>query len=196
MSLSITEREKYDKMWTLVPNYRHTSPGEKLVPKFLEWLGHWQPGDTVIDAGCGTGRASVALQDAGLFPLLVDISDHCLDPKVRELGLPFARCSLWEMRDIDIVADWIYCCDVLEHIPPEKVGPSLAAIGDCCRKGAFLQIAMFHEQFGNEIKERLHLTVENEKFWRAQIENRFVIRNWEDTGSGRLIALVEPRRDL
>lgn len=193
MSLSVSEREKYDRMWTLVPNYRHTSPGEKLVPKFLDWLGQWQPGDTVIDAGCGTGRASVALREAGFFPMLIDISDKALDPKVRELDIPFARCCLWEMKDIDIVADWVYCCDVLEHIPTVKVDATLSAIAACARKGAFLQIAMFHEQFGKEIKETLHLTVENEKFWRAHVDQFFVIRNWEDSGDGRIITLVEPR---
>jgi cyclopropane fatty-acyl-phospholipid synthase-like methyltransferase len=62
MNLDEKERAKYQSIWAY-PQYRMNSPGEAAVPRFLFHLP-WAAGDTLIDLGCGTGRAGKALAEA------------------------------------------------------------------------------------------------------------------------------------
>jgi hypothetical protein len=86
--------------------------------------------------------------------------------------------------------DWVYCCDVLEHIPPEHVDASLDAIARLARRGAFLQIALWPENWGRAIKQDLHLTVQSAEWWLERIRQRLTISLVEPSGDGRLICLT------
>jgi SAM-dependent methyltransferase len=183
------ERRKYERMWTEVPAYRNDSPGERLVDYFLKHADY-EPGDTLIDLGCGTGRAGLALYNRGLDVTLYDISAKAVDADIARLEFPFIEHCVWLDDDTD-PADWVYCCDVLEHIPPEHIDKSLAVIRRLALKGAFLQIAMFHDGFGARIGERLHLTVENQDWWLKKLAEYFSGFNIWDSGDQRLIVLTK-----
>lgn len=182
------EQTKYRRMWTEVPGYRSTSPGENLVPMFLE-QADWKPSDTLIDLGCGPGRAGLALSKAGLDVSLLDITETSRDsdPAIRKL--PFVEACLWSHR-VWPDFDWAYCCDVLEHIPPERVDGVLRNIAAMIRKGAFLQIALWSDGWGNKIQETLHLTVESAEWWQAKIEAHLGKARYWNTKDGRLVALI------
>jgi len=188
------EQEKYRRMWTEVPRYRQNSPGQRLVPLFLKQAA-WAKDDTLIDLGCGSGRASMELREAGLKVKLLDITRTSLDPdvnfKVGVIGIPFIECCLW-LPDVAEHGrfDWVYCCDVLEHIPPEHVDAVLDNIHALTTKGAFLQIALWPENFGNYIGEELHLTVESDDWWLEKITQRWPVEYQAPSGDGRLIVLT------
>lgn len=154
------EKRKYERMWT-IPGYRVSSPGEDLVDAAVTALG-MESGQSVIDFGCGPGRATKKLRDMGFTVLGLDIAENCRD---EGMDFPFRLECLWNLpADIE-PADWGYCCDVMEHIPPEHVDAVLAGIRAKTRKGAFFNIAFFHDGFGNVIGERLHLTVQPQSWW-------------------------------
>ena len=88
--LAMSEREKYARMWA-EPTYRQWSPGEASVEKFLSGV-RWAPGDTVVDLGCGTGRAGLALAAKGLGVVLVDCCQEAVEFKARDL--PFLEMNL------------------------------------------------------------------------------------------------------
>ena len=78
--------EVYEKMWA-VDGYRNRSPGEELVPYFLEWAGDIPSGSTIIDWGCGTGKASKLLyEQTDLDITMIDFAENCLDDDIRELA--------------------------------------------------------------------------------------------------------------
>jgi 2-polyprenyl-3-methyl-5-hydroxy-6-metoxy-1,4-benzoquinol methylase len=186
------QKEIYRRMWVEVPGYRSRSPGELLVPTFLE-RAWWIPGETLLDAGCGPGRAGMLLKNAGLEVVWLDITERSLDPEVRGAGV-FIEACLWNV-EMPAGMDWIYCCDVLEHIPPEHVDAVLDFIAATARKGAFLQIALWQEAWGNKIGETLHLTVESAQWWLEKIEKRMTVKWKGDSGDGRLIVLLGARVD-
>jgi 2-polyprenyl-3-methyl-5-hydroxy-6-metoxy-1,4-benzoquinol methylase len=66
------EQKKYIKCWDHEP-YRRFSPGENCLETFVEAA---QPakGCTVIDWGCGTGRAALKLHEHGLDVTAVDFA--------------------------------------------------------------------------------------------------------------------------
>ena len=186
------ERRKYERMWTEIPNYRTNSPGEKLVAQFLREAA-WNKGDTLIDCGAGTGRASKRLADAGLNVLMVDITRTATDDGI---DLPFFAACLWELPlpVLNQRFDWVYCCDVLEHIPTEHVDETLDGLQAMTGKGAFLQIALFNDGFGQRIGQPLHLTVKPAAWWLEKVEKRWRINSWSVNEGSYFIALTGEAR--
>src|SRR5262245_48758674 len=175
-------------MWA-VRQYRECSPGERLIEEFrkrVPFLGS----ESLIDCGCGTGRAAVKLSNLGLRVTLLDICEQALDPQVRNMNVPFVEACLWETPKVGGF-DWFYCTDVMEHIPPEHVEAVLANIRAMTSKGGFFQIAMFEEGFGDFIGETLHLTIKNENWWISKLLAHWAI-DWIEVKDRRLIAICLP----
>lgn len=155
----VTELDKYERMW-MYQEYRHVAPGEILAGEFIKAL---PTRGTVIDFGCGTGRGAKRLQDAGYQVTALDFAGNCLDKDVNgtirfikhDLVTPFAE-----------KADYAYCTDVLEHIPPGQVDDVLRNIFTCCRT-AFLHIALTDDSCGVYIGKALHLSVHDAEWWIA-----------------------------
>lgn len=172
------ERKKYEKVWRH-KEYRAKAPGEALVERAYQELG-MEPGQTLIDMGCGTGRAAARFERLGLKVVAVDIAENCLDIGIRPWG--FLRACLWDMPMV--TADWGFCTDVMEHIPEDKVWSVLETIRDRVERGVFFQIALFQDSwFG----ERLHLTVKPAVWWLEKLAMAFKIEKAEP--SDRLVAL-------
>jgi len=178
------ERRKYQRMWTEVHGYRQNSPGQNLVPLFTAHSGA-EPGDSVLDAGCGTGRAGDALAKAGFKVTLLDIC-----PEAVESDLPFIETNLWALPTRLYQFDWIFCCDVLEHIPPEHIDKTLNNIAAMGTKGAFFQIALHTDGFGDMIGERLHLTVMPDVWWAKKLYERWHVNGIQFEPGPRMIAFL------
>ena len=146
------ERAKYEQIWTH-DVYRKTAPGETMVELAVELLGMTE-GQSVIDFGCGTGRASKKLIDMGYDVLSIDHAANCVDYGIT---LNFKQACLWDLPT-GILADIGYCTDVMEHIPMEKVGEVLAGIARTTKK-AFFNIATRDDSLGALIGKKLHMTV-------------------------------------
>ena len=163
-----SERSKYTRMWK-EDDYRFSSPGEGLVRTAIKELGMVPP-ESVIDFGCGTGRAARRFKNRGFKELGIDIAPNSLD---FDIGIEFREACLWSLPPF-IVADWGFCCDVMEHIPPDKIDAVFKRIRAACTKGAFFQIAFGYEDWGDRIGEVLHLTVQSQDWWRQQMRNHWV----------------------
>jgi len=175
------ERTKYRKMWEF-PQYRKNAPGERLVDDCIARL-KLKP-CSLIDFGCGTGRAAKAFQDRGFDVFGIDIADNCLDPGVE---IPLSICSLWE--SIIFRADAGFCTDVMEHIPTEHVDAVLSNIARSV-KVCYFQIATFKDGMGALIGDTLHLTVKPAKWWEERLAQHFRSVDTERTNGG-LIAVCK-----
>jgi len=152
----MTERDKYRLMWG-ADEYRVVSPGEENVPVILEQL---RPEGLVLDFGCGTGRAALALRRAGLDVLLIDFADNCRDEEA--IDLPFLE---WDLtRPLPPHARYGICCDVMEHIPTESVDVVLGNLM-AAADNVFFQISTVPDKGGQLIGHDLHLTVRPHGWW-------------------------------
>ena len=167
----LSEEEKYRQMWKR-DEYRAFSPGEETVPKFLKLVD--VRGRSLIDFGCGTGRAGAALAKAGAFVVLVDFTDNSRD----ETSLPFEKHDL--TQPLKRVADYGYCTDVMEHIPTEDVS---LVINNIMRSAVtvFFQISTVPDSMGELIGQPLHLTVKPHEWWRDAFRRYHV--EWEESQS-------------
>ena len=179
MNLETQERTKYTRIWE-VDRYRKGSPGERLVDSAVKRLG-MKPGDSVIDFGCGTGRPAAKFQTLGMKAMGIDIADNCLDEGVE---IPLAIQTLWDLPPFE--ADFGFCTDVMEHIPPERVDDVLAnialTVGAC-----FFQIATRPDSMGKIIGETLHLTVQDAKWWHRKLEEHFESAKSEPRGGATIV---------
>lgn len=159
-----SEREIYEKVWSHAI-YRKVAPGEVMAEIFLERVKP-EKGSTVIDFGCGSGRGAQALQDAGLEVTGLDFANNCRDPG---LTFKFLECDL--TGEIPVKAEYGFCTDVMEHIPPEDVAKVLTNIRGSVKK-AFIHISTEPDQLGSRlVGHPLHLTVEKLPWWKRELRN-------------------------
>lgn len=184
------ERETYDSMWS-VPAYSLHSPGEKFLPIFLDMAGTLMR-TTVLDAGCGSGKGAIALQDAGFKVSCCDlIKVEDWPPELDRV--PFTEVVLWEdLRRKVGFHDWVYCCDVMEHIPPTFVMLVVSRLLEVAKRGVFLSISFQPDVMGAWVGKTLHQTLQSFTDWRDQLDTVGALVEARDLiGSGCF--LVKPR---
>lgn len=159
--VELSERDKYRLMWQF-DTYREVSPGEQTAAAFLAVA---QPDGLIIDFGCGTGRAALALNKAGHDVLLIDFADNCRDDET--LGLPFLE---WDLTvPCPARAPYGFCSDVMEHIPPADSEAALSAMFQSAER-IFFRIGRDHDLCGALIGHDLHLALRTHAEWRAIME--------------------------
>ncbi len=186
---ALKEQAKYDLIWSQCPSYRDCSPGEMFASFFLK---HFQvrAEQTIIDFGCGTGRACHAFLAHNLNIILVDFSPHALDEQIRHLmalcpdRLTFIQACLWQLPKSLRRADWIYCCDVLEHIPENRIDQVLQGMAHKMQKGGYLSICLQEDLAGKHFGFPLHLTVKDKEWWLAKLSHHFTIAKTSSVQEG------------
>jgi len=181
-----TERAKYEAVWQH-DEYRKMSPGEQLATEFLRQAKPYK-GETIIDFGCGTGRGGLMLYAlGGLKPIFVDFAFNALDKDIFEESEKqpdkwrFIRHDLskWpypmELKD----AKYGYCCDVMEHIPPEQVVVVLKNILRSARH-VFFSISTEPDNLGVLIGEQLHMTVRPFEWWLEKFNDLHCNIHWSN----------------
>ena len=177
----MTEKEKYQLMWN-IPSYRNVSPGEFIVDKFLEVV---KPDSTIIDFGCGTGKASIKLSENSHDVILVDFTDNCRDQEA--LALTFIQADL--TKSIPVSAEYGLCTDVMEHIPTNDVGKVIDNIMKSADK-VFFQISTVDDHFGKMIGHALHNTVKPHDWWKGRFDIRGLKVEWEEEQSNASLFYV------
>ena len=162
------EKAKYEKMWQ-EKSYRGASPALSYLEHFIRVAN---PGKSIVDFGCGTGQASLEFKKRGFDVTLVDLASNCLNPVVQnELSenFRFVECSLWDIPE-EVEADYGYCCDVMEHLPEDKVAATLKGIYKATVGSTFFSISTINDSCGKLIGDTLHLTVKPAEWWVDRIE--------------------------
>lgn len=189
MSITAQEKDTYDEMWGHAA-YAEFSPGEKYLGAFLD-MSNAQPGQSVLDAGCGSGKGALALQSAGFNTQMFDLSREGLVEEAK--SLPFDQGCIWEISGhYERAFPWVYCCDVLEHIPTQFTMLTISELLKITRYGLFLSITLVPDTFGVLVGKSLHQTVQPFTWWRDSIKELGILRECRDLITTGLY-LVEPR---
>lgn len=183
MEKALSEKAKYEVVWR--------DPEKDFVTYFFDgFKGEIRAGQTLIDFGCGTARVTRAFLAKGLNVTLVDISPYALDEEIRNLlillsnQVHFIQACLWQLPKELKTASWIYCCDVLEHIPEDHLDLVLGQIAERMRIGGYFSICLKED-----------LTVKNKAWWEKKLAKYFSIVG-EDLVAGDLYfnCRVAPRK--
>jgi 2-polyprenyl-3-methyl-5-hydroxy-6-metoxy-1,4-benzoquinol methylase len=113
---------------------------------------------SILDYGAGAGTLGKALREAGFV-----CRDY--DPAIPGWDGPPS------------FADLVTCCDVLEHIEPDKLDNVLAHIRSLARKAVFLVIATRPANKLLPNGHNAHLTIENKQWWGERVTSAgFVVQ--------------------
>lgn len=179
----LNERDRYRRLWQF-DGYREYSPGEMLVDKFLK-VAKPHKGTLIVDFGCGTGRAALALSKLGHHVMLTDFADNCRDDEA--LPLPFLE---WDLtQPCPLRAPTGLCTDVMEHIPTDKVDTVIANIMQSARR-VFFQVATRPDVFGTVIGVELHHTVKPHEWWAERFAALGYFVAWQENATGASCFLV------
>lgn len=195
------ERALYEDVYDAVAKYAVESPGVANFPVFKEMAeipetGRYQL--SVLDAGCGGGYGALEFKRAGFGRVVMcDITDFGICDEARDI--PFYQTPLWE--SLHRVAsgtfggkfDYVYCCDVLEHIPKEFTMLVVSRLLDVTRCGLFLSISHKIDVHGLWVGRHLHQTVEQFAWWRDNLSTIADIAECRDLINFGLF-LLSPRR--
>ncbi len=168
------EYEKYFNIWTRAASYRVVSPAfDRHLRKIDEYL-QLNPEQTLIDYGCGTGRASAYYNDVGMH---VTAIDHVREAFEFHGEVPFIQANLWMLDETIPYSDFGICVDVMEHIPRECLAATLEGIAKHSKR-VYFNIAHFQDQYTHWITDgddlgALHQTVEPWAWWRELITPYF-----------------------
>ncbi|MCU0521420.1 MAG: methyltransferase domain-containing protein [Anaerolineae bacterium] len=175
MSIQAVERDAYAELWSSVSAYKRNSPGEQYAKTFHAIVN--DPGATVLDAGCGEGRGMVALDKLGYVVAGLDLTDAGLSAEAK--AFPFMQETIW--NDLNRVrqlfhstrthvfggkVDYVYCCDVLEHLPTQFTMLAVEKMIRVSKKGVFLSIFFIQDGYGPWVGRHLHQTVQPFTWWR------------------------------
>jgi SAM-dependent methyltransferase len=173
--LQNSEKDKYTALWQR-DEYRQYSPGEVSIKnlRIIDLLRRCGV-KTVLDAGCGAGKLMRFLIEQCGREFSVhgfDIAENCLDPFFDDIKNEILTVGvLWNKEDFNKEYDAIICCDVLEHIPTEKIDAVLDNFYRRTKILCYLSIALQQDYFGPKIIGKpLHLTVEKPDWWLAKIK--------------------------
>lgn len=166
-SLYHQEREKYEQAWA-ISAYTERSPAEQYLPVFIE-RAHAPA--TVLDAGAGSGKGAVALRTAGFRVTMCDCTPEGLVDEAKDI--PFHEAWLWnDLRSVvslnsgRTTFDYVFCCDVLEHVPTPLAMLAVARMLEVAKHGLFLTVRTVSDDFGHLVGHPLHLTVQPFVWWR------------------------------
>ena len=81
-----------------------------------------------FDVGCGPGRITVALHEAGCNVIAVDLSRVALDMLAQHVDVPRLRANGLNLPLFDNIADWVISTGVVHHTPDPR-----QAIAELCR---------------------------------------------------------------
>jgi SAM-dependent methyltransferase len=195
------ETDLYTGIWAGVPSYGDHAPGEHYLPIFLDCVGDRRGRLTsskgsVLDAGTGSGKGALALHRLGFRVTACDLTDAGLTDEARET-LRFRSACLW--HDLRPLAplwqsfDWVYCTDVLEHLPPQFTMLAVSRLLEVTSLGLFLAVYLEQDSNGAWVGQPLHLTVQPFTWWRDNLKELAEVVDARDLHQAATFFL-KPRR--
>lgn len=179
-SYGTPEQDKYEKMWKF-QQYRQVAPGEDVAQLFLQIAK--PPHDAeVIDFGAGTGRGALGLAFfGGLKVKMLDFAANCLDEDVKNATISQPERISFQQHDLNrpvlFSAEYGFCTDVMEHLPPGEVETVLMNVMRAARH-VFFQISCTDDVCGALIGQPLHLSVHPYAWWLKLLQDLGAVVHW------------------
>lgn len=105
-----------------------------------------EPGATVLDFGCGSGRDTKHFLDAGFHVVAVDGSEELCKLAERLTGAPVRRMLFQDLDEVGAY-DGIWACSSILHLPKPELADVFARMAAALRHGGVLYTSFKHGDF-------------------------------------------------
>ncbi|MCH5250680.1 MAG: class I SAM-dependent methyltransferase [Lachnospiraceae bacterium] len=139
--------------------------------KFLNYLSE---GASILDAGCGSGRDSVAFKQLGYHVTAMDASPEICKEAEKVLGQK-VLCKIFEELDDENVYDGIWACASLLHVPKESMGEVLYRLKLALKDGGILYASFKYGDGEKIVNERLFNYFNEQSLRMLMRENGFEV---------------------
>lgn len=133
-----------------------------LRSKFLSYL---PSAAHILDAGCGSGRDSLAFKEAGYQVSAIDGSEAMCNQTVALIGQPVRQMIFQEIEDVNLY-DGIWACATLLHVPEEDMIDVFSRLSRALKVGGILYASFKYGDFEGERNGRYFSDYTEERFAR------------------------------
>ena len=163
----------YDHIYRKKPKYGDLNHSQTVASKLMSLSF-----DTVLDIGCGGGHFLAHMASKGKSVSGIDISGEAVK-------IASSRCADGDIRQgaiegipIGHVFDLVTAFDVLEHVPEDNVSSAISELARVAKNDVVVSIAFNADVV---LGHALHLTVENQAWWIAKLQQKFKVVDVIDT---------------
>jgi ubiquinone/menaquinone biosynthesis C-methylase UbiE len=153
--------------------WEETSPPLSAVAGFVQHLKR-EGAKRVLDLGCGAGRHTILLGNAGFQVVALDISETALktlEGRLKTASIANAtlvKHEMWELPFIDDYFDGVICTNVLHHGRLVEIKRATREIHRVTRRGALafivaLSTADFRKGNGKRLERNTYIFTEGEE---------------------------------
>lgn len=121
------------------------------IDKFVSLLN---PGDSVLDVGCGSGDKSAYMIEKGLNVTGIDFSEKMIE--IAKMEVPKGEFHVMDINKLDNLNkkfDGIFARAVLLHIPKKEIPNTLSKLIDHLNDRGYLYIAVKEKKVGENDEE-------------------------------------------
>ncbi len=153
--------------------WSETSPALPIVADFAQDLKH-DGAKRVLDLGCGAGRHTILLANAGFQVISLDVSETALNMLENRLktasidNVTLVKDEMWELPFIDGYFDGVICTNVLHHGTLAEIKQATREIHRVMRKKAAAFIVAlstrdFRKGNGKRLERNTYVFTEGEE---------------------------------
>ena len=117
--------------------YAKTTAEVDMSAQYAMFLPHLDPGSSILDAGCGSGRDSLAFKQRGFDVQAFDASETMVEVASSQAQIPVRKLTFQEM-DYDQEFDGIWACASLLHVPKDELSQVFSLLLKALKPKGFL----------------------------------------------------------
>lgn len=159
-----------------------------IIEPFVELL---EPGASILDLGCGSGRDSLTFLDMGFDVTALDGSEQMCELAGIHTDLDILHMQ-YEDLDFDEVFDGIWACASLIHLEKDKLPEIIKKISQALNPGGYFFMSLPKGDFEGLMNQRYFSEYQKkelkkllEQFPELEIEDLWVTDAINDIGDGK-----------
>lgn len=127
------------------------------------FLKRLEPGDKILDFGCGSGRDTKYFLDKGFNVTAIDGSEELCKIATEVAGIPVKQMLFQELDEVDVY-DGIWACASILHLPYVELKPVLQKISNALKTDGVLYMSFKYGTFEGERNGRYFTNMTEDTF--------------------------------